>query len=96
MKAILDLKTKKFEEEKKTLEKEIESLKLQNDLLKNKLDASIENSPEYLIFQMENLRHLTIDINNYAKRGFEVQQINNVINSKNRTEFIVLMVKKPT
>lgn len=96
MKAIFDLKTNKLEEEKKTLEKEIESLKNQNDLLKIKLDTSIENSPEYLIFQMENLGHLTIDINNYAKRGFEVQQINNVINSKNRIEFIVLMVKKPT
>lgn len=96
MKAIFDLKTNKFEEEKKTLEKEIESLKHQNDLLKTKLFAPVEKFPEYLIFQMENLSHLAIDINNCAKRGFEVQQINNVINSKNRTEYIVLMVKKPT
>lgn len=107
MKAIFDLKTNKFEEEKKTLEKEIESLKHQNDLLKTKLFAPVEKFPEYRIFRKtepelggldENPKPetLTATINSYAKRGFEVQQVNNVIGSGDRTEFIVLMVKKPT
>lgn len=101
------LKSNKFEEEKKTLEKEIESLKNQNELLKAKLFAPIGKCPEYRIFRKtepelggldENPKPetLTTTINNYAKRGFEVQQVNSTFIPGRGTEFYVLMVKKPT
>lgn len=95
-----------LKEEKKTLEKEIETLKQQNALLKTKLDTSVSKYPEYIVFRKiepelggldENPKpeSLTTIINNCAKKGFEVQQINNIINFRNDTEYVVLMVKKP-